>query len=305
MTKRNGTDMELMNMIASKFKNKYIPWFFFVEIVFLITMVGCTGNSESTINRNWDDTEEMVAYEADGAGFDLTYTGYLDIHPVYAEENPRQDFDGDGQLDRVYKQYDEEDGTSLYVHFYNGKELLLTSSAWGVWFHTTSCDVTGDGVNEIVFCQESMSTGGLYMTLSIFQQIKDEWVQMEIPFCHSDDAEKNLTDGMELYLPLMLTKADDHQIILNQPDTGFETTIYPDYDEETGWDEMEHFNISDEPALEDYRASEYSIVDIAGSNQKAIQMVSYLGDKWVVAPVFWTIVYQDYSWTISKIGLSG
>ena len=51
-----------------------------------------------------------------------TYTGYADIHPVYASGNAYKDYDKDEILDRIYRKYTVEE---------NGKESVKVYCFFG------------------------------------------------------------------------------------------------------------------------------------------------------------------------------
>ncbi|MCR4787016.1 MAG: hypothetical protein K5888_00370 [Lachnospiraceae bacterium] len=106
----------------------------------------------------------MVTPEKVDGDFELDYTGFTDRHPSYAEDNPRMDYDGDGILDRVFRDHviipdgdvttdDDETSDSAYLMLGNGKTLVLAENMWGDRMQTKALDMTKDGINDISFVQ--------------------------------------------------------------------------------------------------------------------------------------------------------
>ncbi|MCR4850712.1 MAG: hypothetical protein K5870_05565 [Lachnospiraceae bacterium] len=99
----------------------------------------------------------MVTPEKVNGDFEADYTGFLDRHPSYAYDNPRMDYDGDGILDRVYREHllitDEDYSDDAYLMLGNGRTLTLAKDMWGHKLLTRSIDMTKDGINDICFVQ--------------------------------------------------------------------------------------------------------------------------------------------------------
>lgn len=102
-----------------------------------------------------------------------TYTGYADIHPVYAIGNAYKDYDRDGILDRIYRKYIiEETGeevVKVYCFFGSGKTMELTSDLWGDTFATQCFDFNEDQTRDICFVQHLNTQDGVQSRATILQ----------------------------------------------------------------------------------------------------------------------------------------
>ena len=106
------------------------------------------------------------------------YFGYLDESSCYQGFQTLQDYDGDGTLDRIWK--DRSDKVSYTIHFGNGEKLLLIEDAAGDWFDCYVRKLTED--TTVLWCRESgMSTGGDWTKLQLFKQTDEGLVPMELP----------------------------------------------------------------------------------------------------------------------------
>ncbi len=108
-----------------------------------------------------------------------TYTGYADIHPVYAIGNAYKDYDRDGILDRIYRKYlIEETGeevVKVYCFFGSGKTMELTSDLWGDTFTTQCLDFNEDQTRDICFVQHLNTQDGVQSRVTIYAAIGDDY----------------------------------------------------------------------------------------------------------------------------------
>ncbi|MDF2514141.1 MAG: peptidase BlaR1 [Herbinix sp.] len=231
------------------------------------------------------------------------YSGYLDINPSFAEDNPEYDYDGDGLTDRIYKQFNDEEGTSsFYIHFGNGNKLLLAEQNWGIFYKTEAVDMTGDGVKEILFEQFSISTKCQNLYLSIYTLKDGSYERMNIPYYGEPDSNGEV-DGM-LYLPLIMKKINDSSVSIYQPDSDYEGRITTQRisSGSEAYDEMEHLYFPDiEGKEQNYQASELQFVDTGDGGKKAFLFRSYLGDKWCSKSVYWKLEYVEGEWKITDL----
>ena len=106
-----------------------------------------------------------------------TYTGYADIHPVYASGNEYKDYDKDGILDRIYRKYtldeDGEDIVKVYCFFGNGTTLELDSDLWGDTFSTYCMDFNGNQTRDICFIQSKDEEDGSESRATIYEAVSD------------------------------------------------------------------------------------------------------------------------------------
>ena len=123
----------------------------------------------------------MVTPEKVSGDFEQDYTGFLDKHPSYCVDNPRMDYDGDGILDRVYREHLLiNDGTSndAYLMLGNGKTITLAKDMWGHKMQTRAIDMSKDGINDICFVQydENKEYGPVY-----YEYLESEYVSCALP----------------------------------------------------------------------------------------------------------------------------
>lgn len=232
------------------------------------------------------------------------YTGYMDVHPGLAKNNPQFDYDGDGLLDRIYKEINPDTlECSFYVHFGNGKKLLLADHAYGFFYKTMAADLTGDGMNEIIFEQLTTSTKSDIYFYSIASYNDGEYKLMDIPYFLSEYESE--ADG-KLYLPLSMNKVEADKVSIYQPDSGYRsfiTTVKHTYDDGMIDDEMEHlYNwLEDGDKIFYYPANDMELVDTEQNGKKAFLLRSYLGDKWCAKSVDWKLEYVSGEWKITGV----
>ena len=94
-----------------------------------------------------------------------TYTGYADVHPVYANGNAYKDYDKDGILDRIYRTYrvesDGEEVVQVYCFLGNGNTIVLDDNLWGDTFSTYCFDFNEDEIRDICFVQQQNAQDGI------------------------------------------------------------------------------------------------------------------------------------------------
>lgn len=108
-----------------------------------------------TIEKDKLDDRVIVPNRPD-EDFVKKYTGFADVHPSFKDENPLKDYDGDGTVDRVYREYYVTKygaAVNIYLFLGNGNTIYLAQNAKGENFSTKMKDVTGDGNEDIVFTQ--------------------------------------------------------------------------------------------------------------------------------------------------------
>lgn len=119
------------------------------------------------------------------------YTGYMDelSWESYWWLNwdfEHCDFDGDGKWDRVWTETEKaEDNRALGTYFkveFGNKDIADIGPFSNVAFHMTGVDLTGDGVNELVFmCQATQSTDPYQSALAIYQKQGTQYIPMDGP----------------------------------------------------------------------------------------------------------------------------
>lgn len=129
--------------------------------------------------------ERMLTPDRVSKEFVEQYSGYADVHPSFAENNPIRDYDGDGLLDRIYREYkslgDGRSMVNLYCFLGNGNNITLARNAWGELFSTELADMTKDQKNDIIFMQYTKSPVQPEYGLSIFEYKNGNYVAMKLP----------------------------------------------------------------------------------------------------------------------------
>lgn len=132
----------------------------------------------------YDDTDMSAAKE---------YTGFADVHPYFAEENPCKDYDGDGILDRIYRECiknGKANKVNIYCFLGNGTTITLQENMWGEKFLTDSADFTNDAVKDICFIQYT-SNGNISVSgATIFEWTRNGYEKMLFPM---DEFQKNIS----------------------------------------------------------------------------------------------------------------
>ena len=117
--------------------------------------------------------------------FETEYSGYADLHPSFNDDNPITDLDGDGILDRIYREYTKnEAGNSManvYCFLGNGNTITLAKNIWGNRFKTQMADVTGDGIADICFIQYKNNQVYESYGINIFEYKNGNYVSMKLP----------------------------------------------------------------------------------------------------------------------------
>lgn len=126
----------------------------------------------------------MISGDRLSKEFKAEYTGYTDVHPSFASDNGMDDFDDDGILDRIYREYSQTEGgnssVNVYLYLGNGNNILLGRNIWGEDFKTGAEDFTGDGHKDIYFIQHNQSPEQEY-GISIFEYRNGNFILMQLP----------------------------------------------------------------------------------------------------------------------------
>lgn len=120
--------------------------------------------------------------------FTAQYSGYADMHPFFCDDNPLYDYDNDGVLDRIYREFeilDSSDSERTIVNVYcflgNGNTITLGRNIKSEYFKTQSVDVTGDDMNDIVFMQYDRTATGTEYSISVFKNINGNFILTRMP----------------------------------------------------------------------------------------------------------------------------
>ena len=209
------------------------------------------------------------------------YVGYLDEAFCYRDKNILEDFDGDGTLDRIWK--DRTDSESYTIHFGNGEKLLITDNIVGDW-----CDWEVWQANEettmFFFWEYGTGTGGVWTILHLFMQTEDGLVPMELP------------EG-----PTLTAEAvSERQVALYRNEEKVATFHL---------DESYNFqNLGAEVWLECYTTEENGVHVLKVSSydefyfmDDRIQWRTYMGERWDAFCLAWDTRYVDGAWEITDV----
>lgn len=238
-------------------------------------------------NTGWETTRgewsEMVKRNR--------YRGYLDESPSFQDVNSMQDFDGDGTLDRIWR--DLSDGESYSIHFGNGEELLITDDFNGTYIE---CEVWQIAKDKAVFWfrECGMSTGGDWCKLYLYEQTEAGLVPMELPKGPDLKAEAVSEREIAFY------RREQEQVgILNLDSV---MCFAEDSTEEWLSRYTEEENGSYSFLLDEYVTC--FMTEGSVPERGAIQWNDYLGDKWEKATFSWVTEYNDGAWVITDVSIN-
>lgn len=275
----NGTLTVEEKLLEVAWTLEYSPgngtWMFTSVELPLWNITGTTAGWETT-RAEWS---EMVKRNL--------YRGYLDESACYQDVNSKQDFDGDGTLDRIWR--DLSDGESYFVHFGNGEKLLIADDFNGIHIE---CEILSMSEDKTAFWfkEAGMSTGGDWAKLRLYERTEAGLVPMELP------------EG-----PTLRAEAVTER----------EIAFYWKEQEPVGTfslDSVECFaGLTMEEWLEDYteeengayifRLNEYdtcSLTEGSVPERGAIEWKLYVGDKWGCVTFAWITEYVDDTWQVTK-----
>ncbi len=237
-------------------------------------------------NTGWETTRgewlEMVKRNR--------YMGYLDESADFQDVNSKQDFDGDGTLDRIWR--DLSDGESYSIHFGNGEELLITDDFNGTHIDCVVWPMTEDKT-AFWFREGGMSTGGDWCKLYLFEQTEDGLIPMELPVGPDLRAEAASEREIAFYW-----KEQETVGTLNLDSV---SCFAEDSTEE--WLEQ---HTEEENGTHIFRLYGYdtcSMTEGSVPERGAIRWNAYSGDKWGKATFSWVTEYVDEAWEITDVFL--
>ncbi len=214
------------------------------------------------------------------------YVGYLDESVCYQSIKSVQDFDGDGILDRIWR--DLSDGESYTIHFGNGEEFLITDEFNGDWINCYVWQMTED-MTMFWFQECGSGTGGGWTKLYLFKQTGAGLIPVELP------------EG-----PTLRAEVDsERKIAFYWEEHGKVDTLY--------LDEISSFaELTAEEWLECYTSEENGVhllnlswYDECYMMGESIQWRTRVGNKWKVITFAWDTKYVDGVWQITNVFIHG
>ena len=233
-----------------------------------------------------------------------SYAGFLD-RLMYDRGNgkketgfPAMDYDGDGTLDRIYGDFSPAE-ESIYLFSGNGELLLLGKPYWGFLGSTYSADMTGDGVNELIYLMNVMGTGGDTCAAAVWERVDGQWIRMDLTY--SVDGGMDGAGNLHvLTLPLQAEKTGERSIRLIQPDVGkaFEHEIA----ESGSMSDLWMWDDNDKSPLFELWSSGnnagISVVSDRSTGKSNFLVAGAFGNKWYSVPCNWLLGYEDGEWRI-------
>ena len=153
--------------------------------------------------------------------FKSDYTGFLDRHPDYGDDNLRMDYDGDGLLDRIYREHLVfEDGSvknSAYLMFGNGEYFELCQDMIGNDCQTILADLDFDGEAELSFIDFKDNPGDEHACLYVFKNQNGRFTAVNLP---ENEAKR---------IDMIVAESDENNIFKFIADDEEETEYYVRY----------------------------------------------------------------------------
>ena len=218
------------------------------------------------------------------------YMGYLDESACFQYVDSKQDFDGDGTLDRIWR--DVSDGESYSIHFGNGEELLITDDFNGTHIECVVWQMTEDKA-VFWFKEAGMSTGGDWCKLYLYEQTEAGLVRMELPEKPALRAEVATEREIEFY---WREQEPVGTLSLDSVSCFAEWTVEEWLEEYT----------EEENGAYIFQLYDYDTCFMAEGSvpeRGAIRWNAYIGDKWGKATFTWVTEYIDGAWEITDVFL--
>lgn len=235
------------------------------------------------------------------------YEGFMDEIAYYYEEGelfqkfPAIDYESDGLVDRIYVHQDDYK-SEVYLFSGNGSTFLLGKPNWYTLGETVSADLTGDGINELIYISGTPGTGGDTFYIAIWELVDNQWRQMDIA-----PAIRAMADEARyakiLTLTVRVEKLDETHIKITQPDMNRLMTFEVS---ETGMDNQWFWDDEEPHETEIWSSGDYAaikVVEDAESGKAYLQVTGSYGDKWVQQIVHWSLEYGDGRWNIVDFSL--
>ena len=209
------------------------------------------------------------------------YVGFLDEAFCYRDKDTLEDFDGDGTLDRIFR--DRSDNVSYTIHFGNGKELLITDDAIGDWINWYVWQANEE-TTMFLFQESGSGTGGGWTILHLYMQTDEGLVPMELP------------DGPTLIAEVV----SERQIALYRNEEKV-ATFHLDESytfRDLAVEEWLEWYTTEENGAHVLQISSYDEFHIMDDR---IQWRTHMGDRWGAFCLAWDTKYVDGAWEITDV----
>ncbi len=245
--------------------------------------IGGTDTGWEIVRKEWSERQKMNRY-----------VGYLDESDCFEAVESKQDFDGDGSIDRIWRDITEK-GVSYSIRFGNGEELLISDEIIG---DRIECFLWKMSEEKSVFWFEDAGseTGGVYTILYLFEQTEAGLKPMELP--EGTDLKAEEVSDREICLTW---KGENKivEIIFSLDSVG----LFLNFTTEEWLEEY----TSEEDGGRVFRINGYDgcyTTEGSAPGRKAIRWEISIGDKWGGIPLFWITEYIDGEWKIMDVGIN-
>lgn len=216
----------------------------------------------------------------------------MNLHKGYVDELVQNkyctaDYDGDGLEDLFY--YANEENSELCLCFGNGEQLSMGKPLNGLyWGCVTVGDVTGDGVEEMIYNNWIPGTREKIDYFGVWQKTDNGWIR--IPINEGDTAENLKKVGRFENIYIRLERLNDQQLTITQMNTGTTNVL------DIGSVAMKCVWLSEEVQSIDtlVRVTNIDLIKDNGSGQGGIGVFFRIGR----ADVTGMLMYKDDQWVI-------
>lgn len=159
-----------------------------------------------------------------------TYIGYLDKVDLFGTTYENCDYDGDGIQDRIYRDIIDKDSNgaatkiNYRIDFGNGTQLVIGDfDDIFTGIQIKGYDLTGDHINEIIFCGEHVAStfpeSG--SEVAVFEKGKSGYSMIELPRPDLRKEEEIYRVGYSIYIK----DINNGNVTIYNKDLNFETLI--------------------------------------------------------------------------------
>lgn len=165
------------------------------------------------------------------------YNGYIDQVAMFNNRYDNQDYDGDGLFDRIYRSVISLGSIRKSTHGYtssfckyridfgNGDTLEIGDfDDVFTGIQIFGYDLTGDGVNEIIFCgrHEASTFSPSGSEIAVYEKLGNEYRMMFLPRSHDN---YNITDEFDIGYNFYKLRMKNNIVTIYCPETYFKETM--------------------------------------------------------------------------------
>ena len=243
--------------------------------------------NDAVVDREQSDTKETYTI------YNYDYTGYEDECTGWAgyDQFVDQDYDDDQLMDRVYREYKEEEDCCHYrIEFGNGDVIDMDKDVpWSGFLDIKAADLNDDGQNEIMI--SLLYGAGTDMRLSgdfvVYEKRGDTYEKATLPFQESEE-------GYCQNVPIRYEVVREKSIQVSVEGDGFET-IVPIDDEQ--WDVLSYPRNYDD-VVENSVVWDNYLLEKDGKTQLVCKV--HLFDKWSDYGLFALLRYEEGKYVVDR-----